>query len=266
MLWFSVPVPVALTTRLAPALREGGVIGTLAGGGGGGGAGTTGGAGGDGGTCCGGAGGSGGAGGAFPGASGVNGGNATGVAPAISGGGGGGGGAHGSSAVGLPGVVSSGGNGGNGGNGLGLVSGGGGGGAGGAGVLSVNGTMVNSTMTVHAGGTLTGTGTVGSVTVNNGGTFAPGSGVPGTSTTADRPGQCRCIGPSEPPGAAAALQAQDFHTPAYSESDVSGGGFGLSYAAMQRHRRAHGNRQPLRCADAPLWHAAHSARPRRLGA
>jgi outer membrane autotransporter protein len=30
----------------------------------------------------------------------------------------------------------------------------------------------------------------------------------------------------------AALQAQDFHTPSYSESDVSGGGFGLSYAAM----------------------------------
>ena len=53
----------------------------------------------------------------------------------------------------------------------------------GAGVLSVNGTMVNSTMTVNAGGTLTGTGTVGSVTVNNGGTFAPGSGAPGTSMT-----------------------------------------------------------------------------------
>ena len=53
----------------------------------------------------------------------------------------------------------------------------------GAGVLSVNGTMVNSTMTVNAGGTLTGTGRVGSVTVNNGGTFAPGSGAPGTSTT-----------------------------------------------------------------------------------
>jgi uncharacterized protein with beta-barrel porin domain len=30
----------------------------------------------------------------------------------------------------------------------------------------------------------------------------------------------------------AALQAQDFHTPSYSESDVTGGGFGLSYAAM----------------------------------
>ena len=30
----------------------------------------------------------------------------------------------------------------------------------------------------------------------------------------------------------AALQAQDFHTPAYSETDISGGGFGLSYAAM----------------------------------
>jgi uncharacterized protein with beta-barrel porin domain len=30
----------------------------------------------------------------------------------------------------------------------------------------------------------------------------------------------------------AALQAQDFHTPSYSETDVSGGGFGLSYNAM----------------------------------
>jgi autotransporter-associated beta strand protein len=30
----------------------------------------------------------------------------------------------------------------------------------------------------------------------------------------------------------AALQAQDFHTPGYSETDVTGGGFGLSYAAM----------------------------------
>jgi uncharacterized protein with beta-barrel porin domain len=30
----------------------------------------------------------------------------------------------------------------------------------------------------------------------------------------------------------AALQAQDFHTPAYSETDLNGGGFGLSYAAM----------------------------------
>ena len=30
----------------------------------------------------------------------------------------------------------------------------------------------------------------------------------------------------------AALQAQDFHTPAYSETDLIGGGFGLSYAAM----------------------------------
>jgi uncharacterized protein with beta-barrel porin domain len=29
----------------------------------------------------------------------------------------------------------------------------------------------------------------------------------------------------------AALQAQDFHTPAYSETDATGGGFGLSYAA-----------------------------------
>ena len=29
-----------------------------------------------------------------------------------------------------------------------------------------------------------------------------------------------------------AVQFQDFHTPAYSETDVTGGGFGLSYAAM----------------------------------
>ncbi len=28
------------------------------------------------------------------------------------------------------------------------------------------------------------------------------------------------------------MQAQDFHTPSYSETDVTGGGFGLSYAAM----------------------------------
>jgi uncharacterized protein with beta-barrel porin domain len=30
----------------------------------------------------------------------------------------------------------------------------------------------------------------------------------------------------------AALQAQDFHTPSYSETDLTGGGFGLSYGAM----------------------------------
>jgi uncharacterized protein with beta-barrel porin domain len=30
----------------------------------------------------------------------------------------------------------------------------------------------------------------------------------------------------------AALEAQDFHTPSYSETDLTGGGFGLSYAAM----------------------------------
>ena len=30
----------------------------------------------------------------------------------------------------------------------------------------------------------------------------------------------------------AAMQAQAFHTPCYSETDATGGGFGLSYAAM----------------------------------
>ena len=28
----------------------------------------------------------------------------------------------------------------------------------------------------------------------------------------------------------AALQVQDFHTPGYSETDLTGGGFGLTYA------------------------------------
>jgi uncharacterized protein with beta-barrel porin domain len=44
-----------------------------------------------------------------------------------------------------------------------------------AGTLEVDGTLVNATMTVNAGGTLAGTGTVGSVTVNGGGTLAAGS-------------------------------------------------------------------------------------------
>ena len=52
-----------------------------------------------------------------------------------------------------------------------------------AGTMAVNGTMANSTMTVNNGGTLAGTGTVGNVIVTNGGTFAPGSGTPGTSMT-----------------------------------------------------------------------------------
>jgi outer membrane autotransporter protein len=50
-----------------------------------------------------------------------------------------------------------------------------------AGNLAVNGMIVNSTMTVNNGGTLSGTGTVGATTVNMGGTFAPGSGTAGTS-------------------------------------------------------------------------------------
>ena len=34
----------------------------------------------------------------------------------------------------------------------------------------------------------------------------------------------------------AALQVQDFHTPGYSETDLSGGGFGLTYGSGERHR------------------------------
>jgi hypothetical protein len=52
-----------------------------------------------------------------------------------------------------------------------------------AGTLAVNGTLANSTMTVNAGGTLGGTGTVGNTQINAGGTFAPGSGVAGSSMT-----------------------------------------------------------------------------------
>ena len=42
----------------------------------------------------------------------------------------------------------------------------------------------------------------------------------------------------------AALQAQDFHAPSYSETDLTGGGFGLSYAKCDR--RAHRAWLPLR--------------------
>jgi uncharacterized protein with beta-barrel porin domain len=52
-----------------------------------------------------------------------------------------------------------------------------------AGALSVDGTMANSTMTVNAGGTLDGTGSVGATTINNGATFMPGNGTPGSSIT-----------------------------------------------------------------------------------
>ena len=44
-----------------------------------------------------------------------------------------------------------------------------------------------------------------------------------------------------------AVQFQDFYTPAYSESDVGGGGFGLSYASTNATDvRAIGARQPPR--------------------
>ncbi|PJG50252.1 autotransporter domain-containing protein, partial [Bradyrhizobium forestalis] len=52
-----------------------------------------------------------------------------------------------------------------------------------AGTLMVNGTMSSASMTVNSGGALGGIGTVGSVTVASGGTFAPGSGTPGSTMT-----------------------------------------------------------------------------------
>jgi len=50
-----------------------------------------------------------------------------------------------------------------------------------AGTLIVNGSIANSAVTVNAGGTLAGTGTVGPTTIMSGGTFAPGNS-PGTMT------------------------------------------------------------------------------------
>jgi autotransporter-associated beta strand protein/T5SS/PEP-CTERM-associated repeat protein len=51
------------------------------------------------------------------------------------------------------------------------------------GTLVVNGSIANSPVTVNAGGTLAGTGIVGTTTINGGGTFAPGNS-PGTMTVA----------------------------------------------------------------------------------
>jgi autotransporter-associated beta strand protein len=53
-----------------------------------------------------------------------------------------------------------------------------------AGTLEVDGSVAPSSgVTVNSGATLTGTGTLSRTTVNSGGTFAPGSGTPGTSMT-----------------------------------------------------------------------------------
>jgi autotransporter-associated beta strand protein len=53
-----------------------------------------------------------------------------------------------------------------------------------AGVLEVDGSIASSSLTnVNNGGALTGVGTVGTATINSGGTFAPGSGTPGTAMT-----------------------------------------------------------------------------------
>jgi fibronectin-binding autotransporter adhesin len=51
------------------------------------------------------------------------------------------------------------------------------------GTLAVNGSIEDSTTTVNTGGTLGGTGTVGNVTINSGGTFAPGNSIGTTNVT-----------------------------------------------------------------------------------
>jgi len=52
-----------------------------------------------------------------------------------------------------------------------------------AGTLVVDGSIANSAVTVNAGALLAGIGTVGATTIATGATFAPGSGVPGSSMT-----------------------------------------------------------------------------------
>ena len=44
----------------------------------------------------------------------------------------------------------------------------------------------------------------------------------------------------------AALQVQDFHTPGYSETDLTGGGFGLTYCVDERDRYPQRARRALR--------------------
>ena len=63
-----------------------------------------------------------------------------------------------------------------------------------------------------------------------------------------------------------AVQFQDFNTPAYSETDMTGGGFGLYVRCDERDRRAHRAWRALRRSDGRLQQAAHSVRPPRLGA
>ena len=63
-----------------------------------------------------------------------------------------------------------------------------------------------------------------------------------------------------------AVQVQDFHTPAYSESGSDRRRLWALLQCDERDRRAHRTRQPLRRADAALRQAAGALRPRRLGA
>ena len=48
----------------------------------------------------------------------------------------------------------------------------------------------------------------------------------------------------------AAVQAQSFRTPSYSETDLNGGGFALAYNARDRERYSQRARRPLRQPDA----------------
>src|SRR5579883_3389803 len=63
----------------------------------------------------------------------------------------------------------------------------------------------------------------------------------------------------------AALQAQKFRTPAYQEADLTGGGLGLSYAAMNG-ADTRSELGPVRQTHHDRRHAADAARQARLGA
>jgi uncharacterized protein with beta-barrel porin domain len=64
----------------------------------------------------------------------------------------------------------------------------------------------------------------------------------------------------------AALQAQSFYTPSYSETDVTGGGFGLNYNARECNGHEERTGRAVRRSDLARRHAAGAARACRLGA
>jgi uncharacterized protein with beta-barrel porin domain len=115
------------------------------------------------------------------------------------------------------------------------------------GTLLVNGSLPNATFTVN-GGVLGGTGTIGNTQINSGGTFAPGSGAPGTSITvrgnlafqsgaiylvqlnSTSPSSANVTGTASLGGAVQAVFAPGIGNPAKSYDILHAGGFSGTFA------------------------------------